>query len=128
VSSSGKIALLMLLWLVWIAAVVTGELLPGDSSAMQWISASHISDKLLHFTAYLGIAVVPALMYGTRVGSLAATLATALGVALEVVQRWVGRDFEVGDMAANAAGAFVGLALGLAIRAAVSGKRVRTSD
>ena len=40
----------------------------------------------------------------------------ALGIALEFAQLHVGRDFEIGDMVADAVGVSVGLAAGIPLR------------
>ncbi|MGE5647004.1 MAG: VanZ family protein [Acidobacteriota bacterium] len=107
----------MLLWLVAIAVVAAGELLPGNSRPMEWIGASHISDKLLHFSAYTGLAFIPVLGFRLRAGLVAAASMILLGIALEYGQTLVpGRSFDSADMAANAAGVFLGASIGLLIR------------
>jgi VanZ family protein len=71
-------------------------------------------DKLIHFFLF-GIL---AWLWGYRQKHLAApnklsnqhllmivTITTIYGVVMEYVQRWVGRDFDVWDMVADAAGA-----------------------
>jgi len=71
-------------------------------------------DKLIHFFLF----GIMALLLGYRQKPLAGpkkfslqyvliivTTSTAYGVAMEYVQRWVGRDFDVWDMVADAAGA-----------------------
>jgi VanZ family protein len=112
--NSGKIAAALLLWLLAMAVVITGELLPGSSPVMRWIGSNHINDKLLHFVAYTGLAVIPVFGFRVRAGLAAAASMILLGVALEFLQRLVpGRSFEVADMVANALGVLTGVTLGV---------------
>ncbi len=130
--NTGKIAAALLVWLLAMAVVITGELLPGDSPALAWIGASHISDKLLHFVAYTGLAVIPVFGFSLPAGLASAASMILLGIALEFVQRLVpGRSFEVADMVANALGVLTGVALGLLgrqLRSRLPGKRAAASD
>jgi VanZ family protein len=74
-----------------------------------------INDKVLHFAAYMVLAFLPAIH--ERRPIVAAVGAVALGVALEFGQLASGwRDFEIGDMIADAMGAFTGVAVGVSIR------------
>ncbi len=114
--------LVWLAWILWTVCVVVGELLPHDSVPMKLIDLLPVSDKVVHFVAYAGIALCPALALGARDGALFGAAAVAMGVALEYIQRMVGRDFEVGDMLANAAGVLTGLLLGLILRARTTGR------
>ena len=88
-----------------LALVIWGELKPSGDGPVVW-------DKLLHFTAYFGLAGIATIALGRR--KAAAWAAVALGVfggVLEIVQSFVGRDAEWGDELANALGVAVGLAL-----------------
>lgn len=112
--NTGRIAAALLFWLLAMAVVITGELLPGNSPALAWIGYWHVSDKLLHFVAYTGLAVIPVFGFRLPAGLASAGSMILLGIALEFAQRLVpGRSFEVADMVANALGVFGGVALGL---------------
>lgn len=96
------------------AATIIGELLPGNSTPMGWIAATHINDKALHFGAYAVLAFLPVFGFGRRRGILLALSMVALGMALEFAQRLVPfRSFEVADMMANALGVSTGIVLAL---------------
>ena len=115
-SSAGKVALALLLWIAAIVVVVTGELIPGDSAPMRLLDATHISDKVMHFGAYALLAFIPVVGFRLSKGIVCALVMIALGVALEFVQQMVGRDLEIGDMLANAAGVAIGIVLALLAR------------
>ncbi|MCC7487561.1 MAG: VanZ family protein [Burkholderiales bacterium] len=70
-------------------------------------------DKLSHVAAYTVLMVWFASLYATVRGRLGfAAGFIAMGVALEIVQGWIGyRQFEVADMLADAAGVAAGWAL-----------------
>ena len=89
--------------------VVWGELKPSTHGPeVTW-------DKLLHFTAYFGLAGIATVALGRGKASLWAAFALALfGGILEIVQSFVGRDAEWGDEIANVFGAGMGLAAGWA--------------
>ncbi len=76
-----------------------------------------VSDKIMHFGAYAGLAFLPALHEARRRLPLIAVLLAALGVLMEFGQRYsVGRQYEVADMLANTAGIVCGLAVATAVR------------
>ncbi|HEY1203509.1 MAG: VanZ family protein [Bryobacteraceae bacterium] len=107
-----------LLWILAMAATITGELLPGYSAPMRWVAATHIGDKTLHFMAYALLAFIPVLGFRLRRGIPLALSMILLGVALEFAQRLVpSRSFEIADMVTNALGVLSGIALALAGRA-----------
>jgi VanZ family protein len=84
--------------------VIWGELKPGVQGPQV------IWDKLLHFTAYFGLAGIATVAVGRRRAALWAALALAIfGGILEIVQSFVGRDAEWGDELANVLGAGLGL-------------------
>ena len=114
--SAGKIALALLLWIAAIVVVITGELIPGDSAPMRLLDSTHISDKVMHFTAYLVLAFIPVVGFRLSRGLACAVFMIFLGVGLEFIQRMVGRDLEIGDMVANSAGVLIGIALALLAR------------
>jgi VanZ family protein len=88
-----------------VAVVIWGELKPSTHGP------EIIWDKLLHFTAYFGLAGIATVALGRRKASLWAAFALAVfGGILEIVQSFVGRDAEWGDELANVLGVSVGLA------------------
>jgi VanZ family protein len=99
-----------------LVTVIVGSLLPSESAPMKELDKLELSDKLEHFGAYLVLAMLPAL-HEKRRNVIATTFgAIALGVALEYAQRYTGwRDFEYGDMVADAAGAIAGAVVGSAL-------------
>jgi hypothetical protein len=124
--NAGKIAAAFLLWILAIAGVITGELLPGDSAPMQWIGAAGVSDKVLHSAAYTLLAFIPVFGFRLRAGLISAAVTVLLGVALEFAQALVpGRSYEVADMVANALGVGAGIGLGLLGRKLWNRKPVR---
>jgi VanZ family protein len=108
---------LRLAWLVTTLVVIVGSLLPSNSGAMRALDRLPLSDKAEHAVAYAMLAFLPALHERRRRVAQAAAGAVLLGVALEFAQLWSGwRDFELADMAADAAGVAAGLATGWALR------------
>jgi len=98
------------LYLFWpaVAVVVWGELTPQPPNleAAVW-------DKLLHFTAYFGLAGLATVALNARRPALWAVLGLAiLGGALEIVQGMTGRDPDIYDELANLLGALTGGAVG----------------
>lgn len=105
------------LWLLAILVVVAGSLLPSDSAAIRALDTLPISDKIDHFAAYAALAFLPAIHEKRGFLIAAAIGAVALGVALEYAQLYSGlRDFEVGDMIADAIGVCFGVAVGVPLR------------
>jgi VanZ family protein len=81
---------------------------------MRALDYLHINDKLLHFAAYMVLALLPAIHEPRRLVVAAAVGAAALGAALEfgqLVSGW--REFEIGDMAADAMGVCIGIMVGI---------------
>ncbi|OAI45034.1 hypothetical protein AYO42_03625 [Rhizomicrobium sp. SCGC AG-212-E05] len=106
-------------WLFWPAALVVcwGELTPNppDISTSQW-------DKVQHFTAYFGLALLATLAWGRRGWLLRILLSViALGGLLEILQGFVGRDAAWLDQLANTVGALLGMGWALAWRRLVEG-------
>lgn len=97
-------------WLFWPAlmVVVWGELDPHPSSL-----EVTVSDKLLHFVAYFGLAGIATTALGYRRALQIWISLALLGGVLEIVQGLTGRDAEWLDEAANAAGAGFGTLAGL---------------
>jgi VanZ family protein len=98
------------LFLPALAVVVWGELKPSTQGPEGW-------DKVLHFTAYFGLAGIATVALGSRRAAMWSALALAVfGGILEIVQGFVGRDAEWGDEFANIVGVCAGLAAGLLAR------------
>ena len=71
------------------------------------------SDKLLHFTAYFGLALLAAVaLDGRRRALLFLVGLVLLGGTMEIVQGLTGRDAEWLDQIANTIGVICGAALG----------------
>ena len=105
------------LWIVMLVMVVSGELLPGTSPPMRWVSSTGISDKVLHYGAYMILAGLPILGFAQLGGILWALAMVPLGVVLEFVQKVVpGRSFDLGDITANTLGVLTGVVAGWAGR------------
>lgn len=99
-------------WLFWPAAfvVIWGELTPSPPHF-----ETYVWDKLLHFTAYFGLAGLAALSLKSRRALLFAVLALiAFGGLLEILQGLTGRDGDLWDEVANTLGAVLGAFVGLA--------------
>ena len=87
-------------------------------------------DKVAHFVAYfvLGLLVVLSLPRAqSGAGWFIALVGAAVvyGVLIEVLQRFVGRDFDLVDMAANALGALAGAAGGKGLSGLVEARMRR---
>ena len=110
---SGLRTILLALWPLMIAAVVVLSLLPGSM-----VPRVPLSDKQEHFSAYVGLALIPAAAIKRRRRVLAAVISMAcMGVALEFFQlRIPGRGFEWHDILSNCAGTLAGTLAGLPLR------------
>jgi VanZ family protein len=97
--------------------VIVASLLPANSLPMRALDSLKISDKIEHAAAYAFLAFLPAIHERRGFIIAAAIGAAVLGVALEYGQLYSGwRDFEVGDMVADALGVCFGLAVGIPMR------------
>jgi hypothetical protein len=116
---SMKRRVILVVWVVMLVVVVAGELAPGTSALMRGVGWLQLSDKTLHFSAYLGLAALPLLgMRDRRSGLVAAAGVFLLGLVLEEAQRLSpGRSVEAGDVVANGLGVLAGMALVLPWRA-----------
>jgi VanZ family protein len=104
-------------WFLGVAVVIVGSLLPGDSTPIAALDKLDISDKVQHFAAYMVLAFVPALHERWRVVAILAATRVGLGILLEFGQMLSpSRDFEIGDMVADAAGVCAGIAAGWSLR------------
>jgi len=114
--------LILLLWGVLICCVVIGSLLPAASPVMVQIGRLPISDKVMHFCAYLALSLLPVIGFRERWRGIVAGLSMfVLGVLLEGGQHFSpGRCVELGDVIANGVGVSCGALLGLPIRACIA--------
>lgn len=104
-----KMSHVLCLTLFWpaIALVLWGELRPQPSALEQlfW-------DKILHFTAYMGLAGLGTLATNGRRTYLIVICIILLGGAMEIAQGMVGRDMSFYDEIANSLGAITGGLIG----------------
>jgi VanZ family protein len=100
---------------VAIAWVVAGSLAPGESALMHAVGRLHLSDKILHFGAYLVLAALPVLGFQSRRQGLWAGLSMfLLGVVLEAGQHFSpDRSVDFSDVLANGLGVACGVLLAL---------------
>ena len=96
-----------------------GSLLPDNSAPIRLLARLHINDKFEHGLAYLVLAFLPAIHERRNFMATAAVGAVALGVLLEYGQLFTGRDFEIGDMVADAGGVALGLVCALLLRSLI---------
>jgi VanZ family protein len=110
--------LILSLWAVLIACVVTGSLLPATSPVIVDLGRLHINDKVLHFGAYLALSLLPVMGFRNRRRGLITGLSMfLLGVLMEAGQHFSpGRAVELGDVLANGVGVSCGALVGLPLR------------
>jgi VanZ family protein len=97
-------------WLL-VIGVVVGSLLPG-----RMVPTVSLSDKIQHAGAYFLLMVWFAGLYRRKVHPIIAVVLLLLGVALDLLQGTTkSRSFELNDIAADAVGILVGLALSFAL-------------
>jgi VanZ family protein len=109
---------ILTLWVLLIVLVVIGSLLPATSPVIQHLDRLDISDKVMHFSAYLMLALLPVIGFRDRRRGIAAGLSMfLLGVLLEALQHSApGRTVELGDLIANGAGVACGILVALPLR------------
>ena len=107
------------LWVAAMGVVVLGSLSPANSSLMRAVASIHVSDKILHFVAYVFLASFPVLGMRRKFEAfVAAGSMTLLGLLLEIMQHFVpGRSPEIADEVANMLGVLCGMALAFPFRA-----------
>jgi VanZ family protein len=93
-------------------AILVGSLWPSMPSV-----AGGISDKLLHFLAYVALSLVFAAAFSRRHWLAIAIGLAVFGALIELLQHWLPgrRAGEWMDLAANLGGIAVGLAVALAV-------------
>ena len=98
-------------WILAVAAVVAGSLLPPGDLPSQPMA----NDKLMHFLGYFVLMAGAVQLYARRASWVAmAVLLALLGVGLEWLQAWmhVGRTAERADALANTLGVLAGFTTG----------------
>ena len=102
------------IWGISILYVIYESVVPRPDFPIDFSFA----DKFYHGLAYLWLAVLPAVGYGTRTAALRGGIFVALlGIGLEIVQFFLPmRSCEFGDMLADTAGVCLGFYLGLFLR------------
>jgi len=93
-------------WLFWpgLMLVVWGELKPS-THPLEFT----LWDKLLHFTAYFGLAAMATMaLRPSRKAAWAVLALIVFGGVMEIVQGMVGRDADILDELANSLGAISG--------------------
>lgn len=113
-SRNRRRTLLLFLWGVLICCVVIGSWLPASSPVITAIGGLYISDKVMHFCAYLALSLLPVIAFENRRRGIVAGLSMfLLGVLLEAGQQLSpGRTVELGDVIANGLGVASGVLLG----------------
>jgi VanZ family protein len=105
-------------WAVLLLVIATGELLPGNSAPIMLLSEFELSDKIIHFSAYAVLALVPAFGLRFQMAALCVIATELVGVALELAQTLVnGRSCDIYDLAANTGGVLAGIGLAMILRA-----------
>ena len=106
------------LWILTILGVVVGSLLPAGGPVMTQVARLHVSDKILHFSAYAVLSIIPALAFQRRRSVLLTAAAlVVLGLALEFAQHIVpGRSTDMRDELANTAGVAAGILVACPLR------------
>jgi hypothetical protein len=81
--------LLQYFWIAAMCLVISSELAPATSYLMRAVGTLHISDKVLHFCAYLLLSGLPAVSFANRrPGITTAVLMALLGIVLESGQHF----------------------------------------
>ncbi len=95
-------------WMLAIAAVVIGSLVPGKD-----LPAVPVSDKFEHFAAYAVLAAGAVQLFARRLSwGVVCLLLVLMGIGLEVLQAQMGlgRTLDRSDALANTIGVLIGLA------------------
>ncbi len=110
--------LAFLLWVLAVCIDVIGSLSPHTSVVMKVVARLPVSDKVLHFSAYVLLAGLATLgLNQTMTALLSAGSMALLGLLLELGQYFVpGRTPEIADELANCLGVVCGIALAFPFR------------
>ena len=113
----------LFLWSAAICVVLIGSLSPSDSALMRTVDGLDINNKILHFSAYVCLAILPVLGIRKRNKALmAAASMVLLGLLVEFAQNLVpGRTPEVADEVANILGVASGIAIAFPFRRTLTG-------
>lgn len=113
---------ILLVWAVLVACVIAGSLLPASSPVLAAVSRLPVSDKVLHFCAYVALSALPVIgFHDRRTGVVTALSMFLFSLVLEAGQQLLpGRAVELHDVVANGAGVSCGTLLGLPIRACIA--------
>lgn len=57
---------ILLVWAVFVCCVVVGSLLPATSPVIAVVGRMQVSDKVLHFGAYLALSLLPVIGFRDR--------------------------------------------------------------
>lgn len=96
------------LWMLAIAAVVIGSLLPSQD-----LPSVDVDDKLQHFVAYAALSAGAVQLFARRLSwGFVCVLLVLMGIGLEVLQAQMvlGRMLDRNDALANTIGVLIGLA------------------
>ena len=112
---------LLLCWVAMLGFVIVGSLLPAGSPMVAAAGRLPLTDKAMHFLAYLGLSVFPVVGFRERRRGLAAGMAMfGLGCLLEFAQQFSpGRGVDLWDLVANGAGVGCGVLLAQPVRGRV---------
>src|SRR3954462_869928 len=108
--------ILRALWALWLAGVLWGSLISQSrmESLDRVVPMLEVSDKLVHFAAYAGLALLSLLAFERRRGTLVALSMIPLGGLVEFAQRLApGRTPDIMDALANCLGVLLGTTLGV---------------
>ncbi|MEO0781423.1 MAG: hypothetical protein AAFZ46_06640 [Pseudomonadota bacterium] len=97
----------VVLSLIALAVITGGSLVPHESGG-----DVGSADKVLHLVAY-AVAILPLTQHKTQTRLIFAIGVLIWSGAIELVQPFVGRSASLLDLASNAAGLLLGLALGV---------------
>ena len=97
----------LVLSLIALAVITGGSLVPRESGG-----DVGSADKVLHLVAY-AVAILPLTQHKTQTRLIFAIGVLIWSGAIELVQPFVGRSASLLDLASNAVGLLLGLALGL---------------
>jgi len=103
-------------WLLAVIGVIVGSLLPPGSAPLRTLGLLPLNDKAIHAISYAILAFLPAIHERRGFAVAAALGAMAMGIAIEFIQPYWGRDYEVGDMVADGVGICIGAGAALPIR------------
>ena len=127
--SGSQRRVLRLLWVIGAIVVAIFSLLPPSSDPIRLLAGLPVSDKVLHFAAYMFLAFLPAIHERLRPAALLLVATIWLGIGLEFAQERVHRSYEVGDMIADGWGALTGLLAGIGLRTFfISDHKVHTME